>query len=58
MGALNQGLVGPLAPDVRPQKGDPDTTTLVEAIVAFCLQAVSARRWSSDPTPRLRAVKE
>jgi AcrR family transcriptional regulator len=58
MGALNQGLVGPLAPDVRPQKGDPDTTTLVEAIVAFCLQAVAARPWSSDPTPRLRAVKE
>jgi hypothetical protein len=58
MGALNQGLVGPLAPDVRPQKGDPDTATLVEAIVAFCLQAVAARPWSSDPAPRLRAVKE
>ena len=55
---LVQGLVGPLAPDTRPQKGDPDTATLVEAIIAFCLQAVSARPWSSDPTPRLRAVEE
>jgi AcrR family transcriptional regulator len=54
MGALNQGLVGPLAPDMRPQKGDPDTRTLVDGIVAFCLQAVSARPWTK---PQLRTVE-
>jgi AcrR family transcriptional regulator len=56
MGALNQGLVGPLAPDARPQKGDaPDTRTLVDAITSFCLQAVSARPWTGPP---LRAVED
>lgn len=47
MGALNEGLVGPLAPDARPKKGDaPNTKTLVDGITAFCLQAVAAKPWS------------
>jgi AcrR family transcriptional regulator len=56
MGALNEGLIGPLAPDAKPQKGDaPTTKALVDAIVAFCLQAVSARPCARAPF--LRSVE-
>jgi AcrR family transcriptional regulator len=39
MGALAEGLVGPLAPEAPDLA---DTRTLVDAIIVFCLQAVSA----------------
>jgi AcrR family transcriptional regulator len=39
MGALAEGLVGPLAPEAPDLA---DTCTLVDAIIVFCLQAVSA----------------
>ena len=60
MGALNEGLVGPLAPDARPQKGDaPSSMSLVDGITAFCLQAVTARPWTKpDTRPQLRAVED
>ena len=47
MGALSEGLIGPLAPEA----GDlPNTRTLVDAITTFCLQAVSARPFAA-PSP-------
>jgi AcrR family transcriptional regulator len=63
MGALNEGLIGPLAPDAPRQKGDvPNTKALVDAIVTFCLQAVSARAYAgpvakSIARPVLRSVE-
>ena len=39
MGALAEGLVGPLAPEAPDLA---DTRTLIDAIIVFCLQAVSA----------------
>jgi AcrR family transcriptional regulator len=55
IGALIEALIGPLAPEAKPQKGDaPTTKALVDAIVAFCLQAVSARPF---PHPLLRSVE-
>jgi len=51
MGALSEGLIGPLAPEAGSL---PDTRALVSAIVAFCLQAVSARPF----IPSLRVVEE
>lgn len=39
MGALSEGLVGPLAPEAPDLA---DNRTLVAAIIGFCLQAVSA----------------
>ena len=39
MGALAEGLVGPLAPEAPDLA---DTRALVDAIIVFCLQAVSA----------------
>lgn len=51
MGALNEGLIGPLAPEAGTL---PDTRALVDAITAFCLQAVSARPFN----PSLRLVEE
>jgi AcrR family transcriptional regulator len=51
MGALSEGLIGPLAPEAGTL---PDTRALVNAIVAFCLQAVSARPFN----PPLRVVEE
>jgi AcrR family transcriptional regulator len=39
MGALAEGLVGPLAPEAPDLA---DTRALVDAIISFCLQAVSA----------------
>jgi AcrR family transcriptional regulator len=51
MGALSEGLIGPLAPEAGSL---PDTRALVNAIVAFCLQAVSARPFN----PSLRVVEE
>jgi AcrR family transcriptional regulator len=51
MGALSEGLIGPLAPEA----GDvPNARTLVSDITAFCLQAVSAR---SHAPPRLSSVE-
>ena len=51
IGALIEGLIGPLAPEA----GDlPNTKTLVEGICAFCLQAVSAR---PPGPPPLRSVE-
>ena len=56
MGALSEGLIGPLAPDASPREGDvPNTRALVEAIGTFCLQAVSARPYAR---PVLRSVEE
>jgi AcrR family transcriptional regulator len=49
MGALSEGLIGPLAPE------SPDlsnTRALIDSITAFCLQAVSAK-----PHPSLRLVE-
>jgi AcrR family transcriptional regulator len=39
MGALSEGLIGPLAPEAPDLA---DTRALIDAIIAFCLQAVSA----------------
>ena len=39
MGALSEGLVGPVAPEAPDLA---DTRALVDAIIGFCLQAVSA----------------
>jgi AcrR family transcriptional regulator len=51
MGALSEGLIGPLAPEA----GDlPNTRTLVDAITTFCLQAVSARPFAA---PSLRVME-
>ena len=50
MGALSEGLIGPLAPEAPDLS---DTRALIEAIVGFCLGAVSA-----SPSDRLlRAVE-
>ncbi len=49
MGALSEGLIGPLAPEAGTL---PDTRALIEQITAFCLQAVSAK-----PYPSLRLVE-
>ena len=49
MGALSEGLIGPLAPEAGSL---PDTRALIEQITAFCLQAVSARHY-----PSLRLVE-
>jgi hypothetical protein len=38
MGALSEGLIGPLAPEAPDLA---DTLALVDAIIGFCLQAVS-----------------
>jgi AcrR family transcriptional regulator len=48
MGALSEGLVGPLAPEAPDFA---DTRALVDAIVSFCLQAVSASPCPSSPGP-------
>src|SRR5215813_10602115 len=39
MGALSEGLIGPLAPEAPDLA---DTCALIDAIIGFCLQAVSA----------------
>jgi len=49
MGALSEGLIGPLAPEAGSL---PDTRALIDQITAFCLQAVSAK-----PYPSLRLVE-
>ena len=51
MGALSEGLIGPLAPEAGSL---PDTRALVDAITAFCLQAVSARPFG----PSLRLLED
>ena len=58
MGALNEGLVGPLAPDGAPNGAtDSDeppldlaggVASLIEEITAFCLQAVAARPYTEE----------
>jgi AcrR family transcriptional regulator len=46
IGALTEGLIGPLAQDAdRP----PDAEALARAITGFCLQAVSARPYKESP---------
>jgi AcrR family transcriptional regulator len=49
MGALSEGLIGPLAPEAGSL---PNTRALIEQITAFCLQAVSAKSY-----PSLRLVE-
>jgi AcrR family transcriptional regulator len=49
MGALSEGLIGPLAPEAPDL---PNTRALINAITAFCLQAVSGK-----PYPSLRLVE-
>jgi AcrR family transcriptional regulator len=49
MGALSEGLIGPLAPEAGSL---PDTRALIDQITVFCLQAVSAK-----PYPSLRLVE-
>ncbi len=44
IGALTEGLIGPLAQDADHQ---PDAATLARDVTAFCLQAVSARPYKS-----------
>jgi len=51
MGALSEGLIGPLAPEAGSL---PDTRALIDAITAFCLQAVSARPFGAS----LRLLEE
>lgn len=50
MGAMNEGLIGPLAPEAPDFS---DTRALIDSIIAFCLQAVSAKPYRS-----LRLVEE
>jgi len=50
MGALSEGLIGPLAPEAPDLS---DTRALIAAITTFCLQAVSA----SPGAPSLRVVE-
>ena len=49
IGALNEGLIGPLAPEAPDLS---NTRALIESITAFCLQAVSGK-----PYPPLRLVE-
>jgi AcrR family transcriptional regulator len=49
IGALNEGLIGPLAPEAPTLS---DTRALIDSIIAFCLQAVSAK-----PSRSLRLVE-
>jgi len=49
MGALSEGLIGPLAPEAPDL---PNTRALISSITAFCLQAVSGQ-----PYPSLRLVE-
>jgi AcrR family transcriptional regulator len=51
MGALSEGLVGPLAPEAPDFS---DAHALVDAIVRFCLQAVSASPCPFSPGPSSR----
>ncbi len=44
MGALSEGLIGPLGPEAPDV---PNTRALIESITAFCLQAVSGKPHSS-----------
>jgi len=46
IGALTEGLIGPLAQDAD---GPPDAEALARAITGFCLQAVSARPYKESP---------
>lgn len=46
IGALTEGLIGPLAQDAE---GPPDAEALARAITEFCLQAVSARPYKESP---------
>jgi len=54
MGALSEGLIGPLAPEAPDLA---DNRALVEAIVCFCLQAVSASCCPSSPGPSFRRTR-
>ena len=54
MGALSEGLIGPLAPEAPDLA---DNRALVEAIVCFCLQAVSASRSPPSPGPSFRRTR-
>jgi AcrR family transcriptional regulator len=50
MGALNEGLVGPLAPNGATDADEPPgVDALIEEITAFCLQAVTARPYTEEP---------
>jgi AcrR family transcriptional regulator len=49
IGALNEGLIGPLAPEAPDLS---NTRALIDSITAFCLQAVSAK-----PYPTLRLAE-
>lgn len=49
MGALSEGLIGPLAPEAPDLS---NTRALIDSITSFCLQAVAAR-----PFPSLRLVE-
>jgi len=52
MGALNEGLVGPLAPNGAAECDEPPgIDSLINDITAFCLQAVSARPYSEETRP-------
>jgi AcrR family transcriptional regulator len=54
MGALSEGLIGPLAPEAPDLA---DNRALVEAIVCFCLQAVAASPCPSSPDPSSRRTR-
>jgi hypothetical protein len=54
MGALSEGLIGPLAPEAPDLA---DNRALVEAIVCFCLQAVAASPCPSSPGPSSRRTR-
>ena len=54
MGALSEGLIGPLAPEAPDLA---DNRALVEAIVCFCLQAVTASPRPSSPGPSSRRTR-
>jgi AcrR family transcriptional regulator len=49
MGALNEGLVGPLAPNGATDSEElTGVDSLIEEITAFCLQAVTARPYTEE----------
>ena len=54
MGALSEGLIGPLAPEAPDLA---DNRALVEAIVCFCLRAVAASPCPSSPDPSSRRTR-
>ncbi|MAL97416.1 MAG: TetR family transcriptional regulator [Alteromonadaceae bacterium] len=58
VGAIAEALIGPLSPTVQaPQAPEPESHAgLVDAILAFCLQAVCVQREPSAVRPPIRSL--